>query len=418
MNMKRMGMKKGALLTLNTGSSSIKFSLHEYDRDSKKTNNEPENVPEHALTLLVQGKIEGLPHSFHFKAYRDQTLVHQKTLKKPRGFEDALAYLLGWIGKDFPNLSLLGAGHRIVHGGTRYTHAVKIDESVLEYLETLVPLAPLHQPHNLMGVRTIQSLYPTLMNVGCFDTAFHHTLPFLATVFALPWSLQQEGIRRYGFHGLSYDYIAQRLPCYVGEKSKGKVVVAHLGHGASMCALQGLKSIATTMGLTALDGLPMGTRCGTLDPGVILYLMNEKKYSIQKVTDLLYRQSGLLGLSGESHDMRDLLNLKTAHAQEAIDYFCYRIQRELGSLVAALEGLDVLVFTGGIGENSREIRQKVCAGLKWLGIDIDKGRHESRPGNIPYEISPPQNHPSVWVIPTNEERVIAHAVFKMLRTLN
>ncbi len=388
-----------AALSLNSGSSSIKFALYTIGSDP----NEPE--------LLCQGEFEGIPNRIHFTAHDAKSILNDEMIEGKANFKTALSHLLNWIKTTYPHIQLTAAGHRIVHGGNRYTESIQIDEDVLNYLDTLIPLAPLHQPHNLAGIRTLQSLHPTLPQVACFDTSFHHTQPKLATLFSLPQHFWDEGIKRYGFHGLSYRYISETLRKLIGEKSRGKVVVAHLGHGASMCALKDLKSIATTMGLTALDGLPMGTRCGSIDPGVLLYLLSEKRYSNQRLTELLYNQSGLLGLSGISDDMRELLNTNTPQAREAVDYFCYHIQRELGSLVAALGGLDALVFTGGIGENASPIRQKVCEGLKWLNIELDEALNSTASSQKALKISTPESQISVWVIPTNEEIIIAKDVF-------
>ncbi len=392
-----------AVITLNSGSSSIKFALYSIEDDSNN------------LTLICQGQFDGIPHTLHFSAHDENGRLEDKIIADGAHFQAALSYLFNWIKTTYPKIQLMAAGHRIVHGGARYTQSVQIDQNVLQYLDALIPLAPLHQPHNLAGIRTLEALYPTLPQVACFDTSFHHTQPRLATLFALPEHYWEEGIRRFGFHGLSYRYISETLPHLVGEKPMSKVVVAHLGHGASMCALKNLKSIATSMGLTALDGLPMATRCGSIDPGVILYLGAAKGYSIEEISDLLYKKSGLLGLSGTSDDMRELLSLKTLQAKEAIDYFCYHIQRNLGSLVAALGGLDVLVFTGGIGENAPLIRQQVCEGLKWLSIDIDEDLNFSSPSPSALQISTSKSgHPSVWVIPTNEEIMIAKDVFEVM----
>ncbi len=389
-------------LILNSGSSSIKFALYRMESDL----GDP--------ALICQGEFDGIPHTLHFLAHDDQSSLEDKMIGGYANFQTVLSYLLNWIKIAYPKIQLTAAGHRIVHGGMRYTQSVRIDENVLKYLDTLIPLAPLHQPHNLEGIRILQSLHPTLPQVACFDTSFHHTQPRLATLFALPQHFWEEGIRRFGFHGLSYRYISETLSKLLGKKSIGRVVVAHLGHGASLCALKDLKSIATTMGLTALDGLPMGTRCGSIDPGVILYLVSNKGYSIENMSDLLYKKSGLLGLSGTTNDMKELLSLKTPQAIEAIDYFCYHIQRELGSLVAVLGGLDVFVFTGGIGENAPLIRQKVCEGLKWLNIELDEDLNSLPSSHSALRISTPKSsQPSVWIIPTNEEIIIAKDVFKL-----
>jgi acetate kinase len=270
-------------------------------------------------------------------------------------------------------------------------------------LEQLVPLAPLHQPHNLAAIRSIVSIKPDVPQVACFDTAFHCSQPPVAQAFALPRDLTDQGIKRYGFHGLSYEYISSVLPDYVGSRADGRVIVAHLGNGASMCAIQNRKSLATTMGFTALDGLPMGTRCGSIDPGVILYLLSELHMDAPGITDLLYYRSGLLGVSGLSSDMRELLTSDSPRAAEAIDLFVYHIQRELGSLAAALGGLDVLVFTAGIGEHAAPIRARVCQDLQWLGVQFDETANRSGGPKI----SNDNSAVSVWVIPTDEDLMIA-----------
>jgi len=383
-----------AILALNSGSSSIKFALYASEENKKE------------LVLLCRGKFEGLPRALHFLAYNDERTLEREDIKGKADFNTALKHLLSWIKRSFSQVHLIAAGHRVVHGGERYVESVNINQEVLAYLESLDPLAPLHQSHNLEGIRALQSLHPTLFQVACFDTSFHHTQPPLATLFGLPHHFWDEGVRRYGFHGLSYRYIAEKLPGLIGEKSQGRVVIAHLGHGASLCALKDLKSVATTMGMTALDGLPMGTRCGSIDPGVVLYLLSHKGYSTQEMLDLLYNKSGLLGLSGISDDMQELLKNKTHRATQAIDCFCYRIQRDLGSLVAALQGLDALIFTGGIGENEPIIRQKVCEGLGWLDIEIDGLLNGSNSSSRAFQINTSKSVP-IWVVPTNEEIIIA-----------
>jgi acetate kinase len=382
-----------AILALNSGSSSIKFALYASEENKR------------GLFLLCRGKFEGLPRALHFLAYNDKRTLGKGDIKGTADFNTALKHLLSWAKQNFPQVQLIAAGHRVVHGGERYVESVGVTQEVLTYLESLDPLAPLHQPHNLAGIRALQSLHPTLFQVACFDTSFHHTQSPLATLFGLPLHFWDEGVRRYGFHGLSYRYVAEKLPELIGEKSRGRVVVAHLGHGASLCALKDLKSVATTMGLTALDGLPMGTRCGSIDPGVILYLLSQKGYSLQGMLDLLYNKSGLLGLSGISDDMQELLKSKTPQATQAIDYFCYHIQRDLGSLVAALQGLDVLIFTGGIGENEPLIRQKVCEGLGWLNIKLNERLNCPISPAEAFSINHSEGLP-IWVIPTNEEIII------------
>ena len=304
-----------------------------------------------------------------------------------------------------PDSSVTAVGHRVVHGGPDFAAPAVVDGAVVAALDALVPFAPLHQPHNLAGIRAAMAEFPHAVQVACFDTAFHRTQPFVNDTFALPRRFYDKGIRRYGFHGLSYDYIAGELAARAPQLHAGRVVVAHLGNGASMCAMQGGRSIASTMGFTALDGLPMGTRSGQLDPGVVLYLLEQEGMGASAISDLLYKESGLLGLSGLSNDMRTLEASDRPEAGQAIAYFVARIRRELGGLAAALGGLDALIFTAGIGENARGIRERVCDGMDWLGIALDPARNAC---NAPV-ISGDASRVQVMVIPTNEERVIARA---------
>jgi acetate kinase len=290
-----------------------------------------------------------------------------------------------------------------VHGGTDYTQPVRVDARTLSALEKYVPLAPLHQPHNLSPIRLLLERLPELVQVACFDTAFHRAQPPVAQLFALPKWLTERGVRRYGFHGLSYEYIAEVLPKYDPKAARGKTVVLHLGNGASMCAIGGGRSVAASMGFTAVDGLPMGTRCGNLDPGVMLYLMDELKMDVRAIEKLIYQQSGLLGVSGVSSDMRTLEASREPDAKVAIDLFAYRVGRELGSLAAALGGIDAIVFTAGIGENSRSLRECVCRDAAWLGIELDTAANQA---NGP-RISTSASRVAAWVIPTNEELMIA-----------
>jgi acetate kinase len=323
-----------------------------------------------------------------------------------------LDVLLQWCRHQFNGQHVIAVGHRVVHGGDRYSAPVLIDSVVISELQRLVPLAPLHQPHHLSAIAAVSKLYPGLPQVACFDTAFHHTQPGVATAFALPHSLSTEGVRRYGFHGLSYEYIAGQLDQILPKKiANGRIVVAHLGSGASMCAMHDRKSVATTMGFTALDGLPMGRRCGNLDPGVVLYLLQEKKMSADDVTNLLYQESGLFGVSGISDDMQTLLKSDDPRAEQAIALFVYRICRELGSLVAALGGLDALVFTAGIGEHAAEIRRRVCEVSAWLGLDFDSIANTKHARCITHNDS----KTSAWVIPTNEDLMIARHTTDILR---
>ena len=385
-----------AILALNAGSSSIKFSLFD-------TTN---GISSHSL--LYQGAVDGIGGNPHFLVQdtTGQRLVDEQLKTKATtqpGHKEALGVLLDWVERQETGLTLIAVGHRVVHGGTLFLAPVLVDSQVINQLESLVPLAPLHQPHNLAAIRSIATINPNIPQIACFDTAFHRTQPPIAQAFALPRDLTVQGIKRYGFHGLSYEYIASVLPDYVDYRADGRVIVAHLGNGASMCALQGRKSLATTMGFTALDGLPMGTRCGSIDPGVILYLLSELHMDAPGITDLLYHRSGLLGVSGQSSDMRELLTSNSPRAAEAIDLFVYHIQRELGSLAAALGGLDVLVFTAGIGEHAAPIRARVCQDLQWLGVQVDETANRSGGPKI----SSDSSAVSVWVIPTDEDLMIA-----------
>jgi acetate kinase len=379
-----------AILVLNAGSSSVKFSMFEgHERPGPKG-------------LVCDGEFDGIGYRMHFVARgnSEKPLIDQY-LTGGATHEDALATLLSWVESQFPNH--LAAGHRVVHGGSLYTSPVRIDSSVIDELHRLVPLAPLHQPHNLTAIAAISKLHPALPQVACFDTAFHHTQPEVAAAFALPRAITAQGVRRYGFHGLSYEYIASVLPDVLGPIADGRIVVAHLGSGASMCAMHRRRSMATTMSFTPLDGLVMGTRCGNLDPGAILYLIQEKGMTPQAVSDLLYHSSGLLGVSGISDDMRTLLASDDPLAASAIALFVYRFSRELGSLAASLGGLDALVFTAGIGEHAPEIRRLACQQASWLGIELDDAANASGAARI----STPASKVSAWVIPTNEDLMIA-----------
>ncbi|MFM9888922.1 MAG: acetate/propionate family kinase [Burkholderiales bacterium] len=392
----------GAILVINAGSSSIKFSLLEA----------VETLPSRAW---LRGQVDGLGGgSPRFVAFgRDGGKLADESVAVARastGHDSALAHLFGWLERSAP-VPIIAVGHRVVHGGSRFSDPVRIDAEVLAALRTLIPLAPLHQPHNLAAIESIIATRPDLPQIACFDTAFHRTQSPLAEAYALPRSLSAEGIKRYGFHGLSYACIAGVLPDYLGEAAAGRVIVAHLGNGASLCAMRDRKSVATTMGFTALDGLMMGTRSGSIDPGVLLYLLEQKGYDPAALASLLYFRSGLLGVSGLSHDMRVLLASDDPHAAEAIDLFVYRVGRELGSLAAALGGLDALVFTAGIGENAPAIRAKVCEGAAWLGIGLDPDANAAGGPRI----SRAGSRVSAWVIPTDEERVIAALTIRLLR---
>lgn len=387
------------ILAINSGSSSIKFAL--YDFQSIKTD----------LAIVANGQFASIgdnPQLIIMDA-GGQTLV-TKQFSSTHQHDQLLEELLGWIESRSVEYSLTAAGHRIVHGGNIFTTPVLLDDKILGQLEALIPLAPLHQPHNLAAVRALSRISPGLPQAGCFDTAFHRTQTAIATTFALPRELTAAGIHRYGFHGLSYEYIASVLSEYAGADTDRKVIVAHLGHGASMCAMQGGRSVATTMGFTALDGLPMGRRCGSLDPGVVLYLMKEKDMDYETLSDLLYQRSGLLGISGISDDMRELLTSDTPEAKEAIELFVYRIARETGSLAAALGGLDILVFTGGIGEHAAAVRESVCQSLHWLGVRMNKSANDYGERRI----NATDSDVDIFVIPTDEDLMVARHTLSLL----
>jgi acetate kinase len=380
------------LLVINAGSSSIKFSVYGVEGG------------EAPLALRYRGEVDGLGARPRFTARgASGEELGAESLGTGARHDDALRMILDWIEARTARAELVAAGHRVVHGGVRYAAPVVLTPDILGELETLVPLAPLHQPHNLAPIRSLAKLKPGLPQVACFDTAFHTTQAAVTQTFALPYALSEAGIKRYGFHGLSYEYVASVLGEHLGEAADGRVVVAHLGAGASMCAMRGRRSVATTMGFTALEGLPMGTRTGAIDPGVILYLMSERRMSLDAVTELLYKQSGLLGISGVSSDVRELLASPSPRAARALDVFVYRVGRELGSLAAALGGLDALVFTAGIGEHAASIRARICRDAAWLGLAVDEAAND-RGGPC---ISTPASRASAWVIPTNEELMIA-----------
>jgi acetate kinase len=393
-----------AIAILNAGSSSLKFSIF-FDRAG-------------TLELLYHGQLESLFTSPHFIA-RDragETAAEKEWPEGTRlGHEGAIEHLFGWAAElkaKHGGQRLDAAGHRVVHGGLKYREPILIDDRVLADLEALIPLAPLHQPYNLAAIRSLGQLRPGLSQVACFDTAFHGTQPEVAQAFALPRAYHEQGVRRYGFHGLSYEYIASELPRYDPRAAAGRVVVAHLGNGASLCALRGGRSVASTMGFSSLDGLPMGTRCGALDPGVLLFLLDHFHMDARAIETLLYKESGLLGVSGISSDMRDLLASSDPRAAEAVNLYVYRIGRELGSLAAALGGLDALVFTAGIGEHAAAIRARVCRDAAWLGLELDEAANEAGGPRISREGS----GASAWVIPTDEELMIARHTSRLTVT--
>jgi len=386
------------VVTLNAGSSTIKFALFELDRG------EP--------LALATGLVEMERNQRRMKVHKaNGKPIHEDGWSDGASFHaEALRRVLAWRLAAFPNANVVGAGHRVVHGGVHYNAPVLVTDDVLRHLETLVPLAPLHQPHNIAGILAAREAWPHVNQVACFDTAFHRGHPFVNDVFALPRKFYDEGVRRYGFHGLSYEYITDRLQQIAPLHAAGRVVVAHLGNGASMCAVRDGQSVASSMGFTALDGLPMGTRCGQLDPGVVLYLMQEMKMTSEAIADLLYRESGLKGLSGISHDMRDLEASDRPEPREAIEYFVFRIRRELGGLAAVLKGLDAMVFCGGIGEHSWQVRERVLEGMEWIGIELDRTANRSSAQVISSE----RSRVRVFVIPTDEEAMIARQTLAIL----
>jgi acetate kinase len=392
-------MDAPAILVLNAGSSSLKFCVYE--------NPEP-----HPWRLEVRGQIDGIGSSPRLAAKSGTgAVIDEKPLDSGvRDGRAALDVLAEWLRLRYAGARVLGVGHRVVHGGARYAAPTLVTPEVMKDLRDLIPLAPLHQPYNLAAIDAAAERLPNAPQVACFDTSFHRGQPAVAELVPLPREIRDSGVQRYGFHGLSYEYIASVLPDAAPEIADGRVIVAHLGSGASMCALKHRKSVESTLGFTALDGLCMGTRPGSVDPGVILYLFQNLGLSAKEVETLLYKKSGLLGISGISNDMRDLLKSEDSAARLAVDYFVYRAAREIGALAAVLGGIDALVFTAGIGENSAEVRRRICEASAWLGIDLDAQANTARGPRISRSTSAV----SVWVIPTNEELMIANHTGAML----
>lgn len=376
------------ILVINSGSSSIKFSIYaSHPRD---------------VDLLYHGEIESISESPCLTIYHAK---HKQILKKnipSKGTEAGLHAVFTWF-EYLQDMTLKAVGHRIVHGGKYFLQPTLITNKVMEEIASLIPLAPYHQPENLEAIKIINLLYPTLPQVACFDTTFHRTQEKLATLFAIPRKLTEAGVVRYGFHGISYEYIASVINQHIGDIGNKRVIVAHLGNGASMCAMHQHKSIATSMGLTALDGLMMGARCGSIDPGVLLYLLQEKKWSVEQVSTLLYQESGLLGVSDISNDMRVLQSSSDPNAIEAVDLFCFVAAKELAALCGILQGCDAIIFTAGIGEGSAVVRKKICERLTWLGVVLNEKANASNASIISQDAS----KICVSVIPTNEEYMIA-----------
>ncbi|MCB1508772.1 MAG: acetate/propionate family kinase [Hyphomicrobiaceae bacterium] len=388
------------ILTLNAGSSSLKFALFRAGLA---------DAPAH-----LRGSLTGIGAEPRLKAKDEEgRIVFEQEWPEGAGPGDAgaaMQAIVARLSQAAEGEKVIAVGHRVVHGGLSHVEPVFVSDALVADLERLNPLAPLHQPHNLAGIAAARAAFPQARQVACFDTAFHRRHPFVNDTFALPRALYAEGVRRYGFHGLSYEYVAARVAQDRPDLAAGRVVIAHLGNGASMCAIRDGRSIGSTMGFSALDGLPMGTRCGQIDPGVLLYLMSAHGMDAAAISDLLYKQSGLKGLSGLSHDMRLLLASESREAGEAIDYFVFRVRREIGAMAAVLGGLDALVFTGGIGENAVPIRARICEALDWLGLALDAARNEEGRGDI----AAPESRVRVLVVPTDEERRIAGHVRRLL----
>lgn len=392
---------KEAILVINAGSSSIKFSSF------VGTNGD--------FHQEFRGQIEGIGVHPTFVAKNETGSVLEKKdwqNSSEINHEFLMKYLLNWLNGNLKGAHIKAAGHRVVHGGSQFAAPMLITDQILMELDKLVPLAPLHQPHNLSAIRALKKAFPDLPQVACFDTAFHRTNPAVLQHFFIPRELEEkDGVKRYGFHGLSYEYIAKSLKTLAPEVADKRVIVAHLGSGSSMCAIQNGKSVSTSMGLTALDGLPMGTRPGNLDAGVVLYLMREKKMDADALENLFYKKSGLLGLSGVSNDMRVLEESQDPKAAETIDAFVWKVCQMTGSLAALIGGIDAFVFTAGIGENSNLIRQMVLERLAWMGIEFDEAANKSRGPRL----SKVGSKVSAWVIPTNEELMIAQHTMKLMK---
>jgi len=386
-------------LVLNAGSSSLKFCVFQRPRNQW-------------WEIASRGQIEGIGTAPRFSAKdaEGKVLAEDSLSGDVRDARAALEALASWLRSTYDRSKLLGVGHRVVHGGACFARPVILTPEILQQLTQLIPLAPLHQPYNLAAIEAAFERLPNVPQVACFDTGFHATSPPVAKLVPLPTKIRASGVQRYGFHGLSYEYVASALPDVAPEIAKGRVIIAHLGSGASMCALRDGKSIDNSLGFTALDGLCMGTRPGALDPGVVLYLFQNMGLSVKEVEGLLYKKSGLVGISGISNDMRDLLGNDQPDARLAVDYFVYRAAKEIAALGAVLHGIDALVFTAGIGENSAEIRQRICEACCWLGVDVDLEANKKKGPKI----SKPTSKVSAWVIPTNEELMIARHTGRLL----
>jgi acetate kinase len=387
-------------LVLNAGSSSLKFCVFQQPQGAR-------------WQVAARGQVEGIGTSPRLTVHdaNGQKMVDEKLNSSVLDGRAATDVLGGWLRSRYQGGHIVGVGHRVVHGGPRFSGPTVVTREILAELHELTPLAPLHQPHNLAPIEAIFDRMPEVPQVACFDTGFHRGHAAVASLVPLPRDLCQGGVERYGFHGISYEYISSILPQVAPEIADGRVIVAHLGSGASLCALRNRKSVDTTMSFTAMDGLCMGTRPGALDPGIVLFLFQKLGLSVKQVEEILYKKSGLLGISGISNDMRDLLGRSEPEARLAVDYFVYRAVKEIGALAAVLGGIDALVFTAGIGENSAEIRRRISEASAWLGIELDEKANAAKGPRI----SKPQSKVSVWVIPTNEELMIARHTGSLLR---
>lgn len=390
-------MDKYHVVVLNSGSSSIKFGVYELSA---------------SLPKLLHGTVENIRESPVLKLFdKDNTLVRENHFDKDRGYNYFFELLFSALKINQYGFQIIAIGHRVVHGGKEFNKPVLISKDSINKLKKLIPFAPLHQPYNIEAIESISKLYPDLHQIACFDTAFHATHPYIADLFGIPRRYYENGVKRYGFHGLSYEFIMHRLQIINPQKYYGRIVIAHLGNGASMCAVKEGKSIDSTMGFTALDGLVMGTRCGNIDPGVILYLLQSEGMTPDEIQNLLYKKSGLLGISGNIFNMQELLKVNSPRAKEAIELFVYRIRRELGALTAILGGLDILVFTGGIGEHAWQIRQAVCEGNEWLGIVEDEALNKTNQ----LMIHASRSSVAIYVIPTDEEWIIANHCYRFIK---
>lgn len=393
--------KQPAYLVLNAGSSSLKFSTFRQCSHSDE------------LETLISGQISGIGSLARFEAKdadRRRLAEHAWDDQDSCCRDTLLQYVLNWVGETLVDDEIVAVGHRVVHGGRNLGQPMRVTPKLLDELDSLVPLAPLHQPHNLAPMRILAKSFPDMEQVACFDTAFHSTQPWLARTFALPQALTDEGVCSYGFHGLSYEYVTGQLLESRPDLAEGHIIICHLGNGSSICAVKGGMSMDTSMGFSALDGVPMGTRSGSIDPGVILYLMREKKMDLEGIEDLLYRQSGLLGVSGISNDMKVLQESNDPDARKAVELFCFRVAKEVAALAVSMGGMDALVFTAGIGENSPEIRAMIAERLACLGVKVDAMANQSST----YYIAASDSQIPVFVLPTNEEKMIAKHTIRVL----